>query len=163
MSNQKYSLASWSVGTRISAVTFALAGVIIAVLIGTITLSTSSMLEKRAMESVTSELKGVANTVELFNKTVSSQAVSFGRIFSSGLTGAYTLDEATTVDIGGRQVPTLSVGGKPLNLDFTVPDSFTERTGANATVFAVAGDDFVRVTTSVKKENGDRAVGTALD
>jgi len=163
MSNQKYSLASWSVGTRISTVTFALAGVIIAVLIGTITLSTSSMLEKRAMESVTSELKGVANTVELFNKTVSSQAVSFGRIFSAGLPGAYALDEATTVDIGGRQVPTLSLDGKALNLDFAVPDSFTERTGANATVFAVAGDDFVRVTTSVKKENGDRAVGTALD
>ena len=163
MSNQKYSLASWNVGTRISVVTFALAGVILAVLIATITLSTSSMLEQRAMQSVSSELKGVANTVELFNKTVSSQAVSFGRIFSSGLTGAYALDEATTVDIGGRQVPTLSVDGKPLNLDFAVPDSFTERTGANATVFAVTGDDFVRVTTSVKKENGERAVGTALD
>jgi methyl-accepting chemotaxis protein len=163
MSNQKYSLASWNVGTRISVVTFALAGVILAVLIATITHSTSSMLEQRAMQSVASELKGVSNTVELFNKTVSSQAVSFGRIFSSGLTGAYTLDEATTVDIGGRQVPTLSVDGKPLNLDFAVPDSFTERTGANATVFAVAGDDFVRVTTSVKKENGERAVGTALD
>jgi len=163
MSNQKYRLASWSVGTRISAVTFALAGVIIAVLIGTITVSTSSMLEQRAMDSVSSELKGVANTVELFNKTVSSQAVSFGRIFSAGLPGAYALDEATTVDIGGRQVPTLSLDGKALNLDFAVPDGFTERTGANATVFAVAGDDFVRVTTSVKKENGERAVGTALD
>ncbi|MEW7847168.1 Cache 3/Cache 2 fusion domain-containing protein [Massilia aurea] len=163
MSNHKFSLSSWNVGTRISAVTFALAGIIIAVLIGTITMSTSSMLEKRAIQSVSSELHGVASTVELFNKTVSSQAVSFGRIFSSSLQGEYALDETTMVDIGGRQVPTLSVAGKALNLDFGVPDSFTERTGANATVFAVAGEDFVRVTTSVKKENGERAVGTALD
>jgi len=163
MSNRKFTLSNWNVGTRISAVTFALAGIILAALIGTITLSTSSMLEKRAIDSVTSELHGVASTVELFNKTVSSQAVSFGRIFRAGLPGEFTLDDAATVDIGGRQVPTLMVAGQALNLNFAVPDSFTERTGGNATVFAATGDDFVRVTTSVKKENGERAVGTALD
>ena len=163
MSNKTFSPASWNVGTRISAVTFALAGVIIAALIATITVSTSSMLERRAIDSVRSELHGVASTVELFNKTVSSQAVSFGRIFRAGLPGEFTLDEASTVDIGGRQVPTLSVAGHPLNLDFGAPDAFTERTGGNATIFAASGDDFVRVTTSVKKENGERAVGTALD
>jgi methyl-accepting chemotaxis protein-2 (aspartate sensor receptor) len=32
-----------------------------------------------------------------------------------------------------------------------------------ATIFAATGDDFVRVTTSLKKENGERAVGTVLD
>ena len=163
MTNNKFHPANWGVGTRISAVTFALAGAIIAVLIATITMSTSSMLEKRAMKSVSSELNGVVNTVELFNKTVNSQAVSFGRIFRAGVAGEFVLDEATTVDIGGRQVPTLSVAGKPLNLDFAVPDAFTERTGGNATIFAASGDDFVRVTTSVKKEDGARAVGTALD
>jgi hypothetical protein len=36
-------------------------------------------------------------------------------------------------------------------------------TGGNATIFAASGEDFVRVTTSGKKENGERAVGTALD
>ena len=163
MSNKTFSPASWNVGTRISVVTFALAGIIIAALIATITVSTSSMLERRAIDSVRSELHGVASTVELFNKTVSSQAVSFGRIFRAGLPGEFTLDEAASVDIGGRQVPTLGVAGHPLNLDFSAPDAFTERTGGNATIFAASGDDFVRVTTSVKKENGERAVGTALD
>ena len=163
MSNNKLHPSNWGVGTRISAVTFALAGAIITALIATVTVSTSSMLEERAVQSVRSELNGVASTVELFNKTVSSQAVSFGRIFRAGLAGEFALDTATMVDIGGRQVPTLSVAGKALNLDFAAPDAFTERTGGNATVFAAAGDDFVRVTTSVKKENGERAVGTALD
>ena len=163
MSNRKFSPASWNVGTRISAVTFLLAGAIIAALIATITVLTSGMLERRAIESVRNELHGVSSTVELFNKTVSSQAVSFGRIFRAGLPGEFALDEATTVDVGGRQVPTLSVAGHPLNLDFSAPDAFTERTGGNATIFAAAGEDFVRVTTSVKKENGERAVGTTLD
>ena len=163
MSNRKLSPASWNVGTRISAVTFLLAGAIIAALIATITVLTSGMLERRAIDSVRNELHGVSSTVELFNKTVSSQAVSFGRIFRAGLPGDFALDEATVVDIGGRQVPTLSVAGQALNLDFSAPDAFTERTGGNATIFAASGEDFVRVSTSVKKENGERAVGTALD
>ena len=163
MSNRKFSPASWNVGTRISAVTFLLAGAIIAALIATITVLTSGMLERRAIDSVRNELHGVSSTVELFNKTVSSQAVSFGRIFRAGLPGDFALDEATVVDIGGRQVPTLSVAGQALNLDFSAPDAFTERTGGNATIFAASGEDFVRVSTSVKKENGERAVGTALD
>ncbi|EKU80248.1 methyl-accepting chemotaxis protein [Massilia timonae] len=163
MSNRKFSPASWNVDTRISAVTFLLAGAIIAALIATITVLTSGMLERRAIDSVRNELHGVSSTVELFNKTVSSQAVSFGRIFRAGLPGDFALDEATTVDIGGRQVPTLSVAGQALNLDFSAPDAFTERTGGNATIFAASGEDFVRVSTSVKKENGERAVGTALD
>ncbi|AWL03256.1 Cache 3/Cache 2 fusion domain-containing protein [Massilia oculi] len=163
MSNRKFSPAGWNVGTRISAVTFLLAGAIIAALIATITVLTSGMLERRAIDSVRNELHGVTSTVELFNKTVSSQAVSFGRIFRAGLPGDFALDEASTVDVAGRQVPTLSVAGHPLNLDFSAPDAFTERTGGNATIFAAAGEDFVRVTTSVKKENGERAVGTALD
>ena len=163
MSNRKFSPVSWNVGTRISAVTFLLAGAIIAALIATITVLTSGMLERRAIDSVRNELHGVSSTVELFNKTVSSQAVSFGRIFRAGLPGDFALDEATVVDIGGRQVPTLSVAGQALNLDFSAPDAFTERTGGNATIFAASGEDFVRVSTSVKKENGERAVGTALD
>jgi len=163
MSDHKFHPASWSVGTRISAVTFALAGVIIAALIATITYSTSSMLQERAEQSVHAELVGVSSTVELFNKTVSSQAVSFGKIFRATVPGEFALDEATQVDVGGRQVPTLSVAGRVLNLDFAAPDAFTAQTGGNATVFAAAGEDFVRVTTSVKKENGERAVGTALD
>jgi methyl-accepting chemotaxis protein len=48
-------------------------------------------------------------------------------------------------------------------MDFTIVDRFTAQTNATATVFAVSGDDFIRVSTSVKKENGERAIGTVLD
>ncbi|MGF6650765.1 methyl-accepting chemotaxis protein [Paraburkholderia youngii] len=50
-----------------------------------------------------------------------------------------------------------------LNLDFTIPDQFLQRSGAIATIFARSGDDFVRVTTSLKKQDGTRAIGTLLD
>ncbi|NNG25435.1 methyl-accepting chemotaxis protein [Telluria aromaticivorans] len=158
-----YHPANWNVGTRISAITFALMGIIVAALIAAITISTSRMLEERAAQSVSNELHSVANTVELFNKTVSTSAKSFGRIFKGTLPGAFELDAATTVDIGGKATPTLKLDGKALNLDFAPPDNFTAQTGGNATIFAADGEDFVRVTTSVKKENGERAVGTSLD
>ena len=163
MTNNKYHPANWSVGTKISAFTFTLVGAILAALILTISVTTASLLEGRATQNMQNELQGVISTVELFNKTVSSEAVSFGRIFKAGFTGPFELDEATTVDIGGKPVPTFKHDGKPLNLDFTAPDRFSAETGGNATIFAVSGDDFVRVTTSVKKENGERAVGTQLD
>ena len=163
MTKSKYHPANWSVGTRISAINFVLASVIIAVLVAAITVSTSSMLEQRASQNVENELKGVASTVELFNKTVSGQAVSFGHIFRGMLPGTLELDTESSSMIDGKAVPRLKLDGNPLNLDFSAPDSFTEQTRGNATIFVLSGEDFVRVSTSVKKENGARAVGTSLD
>jgi methyl-accepting chemotaxis protein-2 (aspartate sensor receptor) len=99
----------------------------------------------------------------MFDKAVSSEAVSFAKVFAAALPGEFSVDSANTVEVGGKQVPVLKNGDTPLNLDFTIPDRFTRETGGNATIFVAHGDDFVRVTTSVRKENGDRAVGTILD
>ena len=163
MSNNRYHPANWNVGTKISAFSFLLVGAILAALIMTITFTTAAMLEERARQSMESELKGVVDTVELFNRTVSSEAVSFGKIFATGFAGAFEADPAQPVDIGGKPVPALTHDGKVLNLDFSAPDRFSAQTGGNATIFVADGEDFVRVTTSVKKENGERAVGTQLD
>lgn len=75
----------------------------------------------------------------------------------------FTLDRSQTTDIGGRVVPVLRNGERVLNLDFSIPDRFTDRTGLLATIFARVGEDFVRVSTSVRKQDGERAVGTPLD
>jgi len=162
MSN-KYHPANWNVGTKISAFSFALVGLIIAALILATSVSTAALLEERASEGMQDELHGVVNTIDMFNRTVSAEAVSFGRIFGAEFGGSFEADAAAPVDIGGRQVPALKHDGKVLNLDFSAPDRFSGETGGNATIFVVDGDDFVRVSTSVKKENGERAVGTRLD
>jgi methyl-accepting chemotaxis protein len=162
MSN-KYHPANWNVGTKISAFSFALVGLILAALILAISVSTAALLEERASDAMQDELHGVVNTIDMFNRTVSAEAVSFGRIFGAEFGGSFEADAAAPVDIGGRQVPALKHDGKVLNLDFSAPDRFSGETGGNATIFVVDGDDFVRVTTSVKKENGERAVGTQLD
>ena len=62
----------------------------------------------------------------------------------------------------GEQAVLRLAKGDILNGRLEVVDGFTEKTGAVATIFIRKGDDFSRVTTSVKKENGERAVGTNL-
>ncbi|MFY8116439.1 MAG: Cache 3/Cache 2 fusion domain-containing protein, partial [Roseateles sp.] len=52
--------------------------------------------------------------------------------------------------------------GPKLNDNYTQVDKFAANTGGVATVFAAKGDDFVRITTSLKNEKGERAVGTML-
>jgi methyl-accepting chemotaxis protein-2 (aspartate sensor receptor) len=155
--------SGWSVGSKVTAFTFALVSLILAVLVTTTSWATSKLLHDRAIASIRAELQTVLATVEMFDKAVSSEAVSFGRIFSAGLPGEFSLDTANTVDVAGKQVPVLKLAGKPLNLDFSAPDQFTRTTSGNATIFAASGEDFVRISTSVRKENGDRAVGTILD
>ena len=52
--------------------------------------------------------------------------------------------------------------GSPLNDNVSLVDQFQQYTGGVATIFSIKGDDFYRITTSLKKENGDRAQGTSL-
>ena len=149
MNKQSFRVANWTVGSKITAFTFALVSVILAGLVFTITWTTSSLLHARAIANVQSELQSVLNAVEMFDSVMKSQATSFGRIFATHFEGEFTLDTDAMVAVGDKQVPTLKSGGKPLNLDFTLPDRFTRQTGGNATIFVASGDDFVRVSTSV--------------
>ena len=154
----------WGVGTKITVFTFALMTVIMAVILVLINHSTSTMLTERAKSNVANSLHGISNTVEVFNNAMTNEASSFARLFASEFDdGKFSLDTANTVEIAGKPTPSLIHGGKALNLDFTGPDKFTNETGVIATIFAANGAEFVRVTTSLKKENGERAVGTQLD
>jgi len=67
---------------------------------------------------------------------------------------SFQLDEATG---------DLRDWGPKLNGNFTQVDKFAATTGGVATVFAAKGEDFERITTSLKNEKGERAVGTLLD
>lgn len=54
-------------------------------------------------------------------------------------------------------------GEKGIVADNSIPDKFTAITGGSvATIFKRVGDDFLRIATSLKKEDGTRAVGTYL-
>ncbi|AVS63177.1 methyl-accepting chemotaxis protein, partial [Paracidovorax avenae] len=80
------------------------------------------------------------------------------RAFAAVHQGGFDLQPAPA-----GQPPVLRCGGRVLNGDFAAIDRFTGQTGVRGTVFARQGDDFVRIATSVRKQDGERAVGTLLD
>jgi hypothetical protein len=50
-----------------------------------------------------------------------------------------------------------------MNNFFDVVDDVVKEAGGTATLFVNAGDEYVRVATNVKKDDGSRAIGTILD
>jgi methyl-accepting chemotaxis protein-2 (aspartate sensor receptor) len=153
----------WSVGARITTFTIALVGAILAALFIMISVTTSRMLEARAVEATEHDLRGVMNMIDMFDKASSSQAAIFGKLFQSEFTGKFVIDSSHTLPAGALTAPTLLNNDKVVNGDFAFPDHFSAQTGGVATVFAASGDDFIRISTSVKKEDGERAIGTLLD
>lgn len=65
--------------------------------------------------------------------------------------------------VAGVQTPGLSLGSEVLNNNFKEVDDFKTMTAGVATVFVRSGDDFIRVSTSLTKQDGTRAIGTVLD
>jgi Cache 3/Cache 2 fusion domain len=67
------------------------------------------------------------------------------------------------VSVGGKNVPALYFGKTEMNNNFALVDEVQQEMGGTATLFVKSGDEFVRVATNVKKDDGSRAVGTVLD
>jgi hypothetical protein len=65
--------------------------------------------------------------------------------------------------VAGRVAPALYFGKVKMSNNFTVVDEVQKVSGATAALFVKSGDDYVRVSTNVKKDDGSRAIGTVLD
>ena len=98
-----------------------------------------------------------------YDEKIEKNAVRLGGVLKESLPSNYTLDTTQRIAIGSKQTPVLRAGGETLNLNFDVIDRFTSISGAVATIFVRDGSDFVRISTSLKNEKGERAIGTSLD
>ncbi|KQX01953.1 chemotaxis protein [Massilia sp. Root418] len=163
MKNITFDPRQWGVGAKITVFTFGLVSAIIAMLILMISNATTNLLEENSTHSVRQELKGVVDMVDIFNATLKTQTAGYAGMLAASFDGKFTLDEATSSPVAGKPAPTLKNGEQVINMDFTIPDKFQRHSGSVATIFAASGEDFIRVSTSLKKENGERAIGTVLD
>jgi Cache 3/Cache 2 fusion domain len=68
-----------------------------------------------------------------------------------------------TDSVAGKQVPAIYFGSTKINNNFDLVDAVVKQVGGTATIFVKNGDEYVRVATNVKKDDGSRAVGTLLD
>ncbi|KVF21667.1 methyl-accepting chemotaxis protein [Burkholderia cepacia] len=152
-----------SVGARLAALACALVALLFTVFAWTLAHFAGRQLAEEAHLRIADNEQSIRAMVDLFDKALTAEADRSMSLFSSFLPAEFSIDPARTVDIGGVAAPTLLAGGQPLDLDYSIPDQFLKKSGAIATIFARDGDDFVRITTSLKKQDGARAVGTKLD
>lgn len=101
--------------------------------------------------------------IEVYNKELETSVENLSGIFGEMYPGAFSLDRSQEQAVNGQTVPIMLSDGAELAGRYDEVDKFAQLTGGNATIFVRRDDDYVRVVTSVKKENGSRAIGTMLD
>jgi methyl-accepting chemotaxis protein-2 (aspartate sensor receptor) len=152
-----------SVGTKLSMASLALFTVILGGFIVTSSMMTSRLIEQKVEASVHESAKLLSGLIDSTDRDLRSRVQVFAQSFRKSLQGSIQIKPEMEIDIQGKKTPALLMADQPINLNFGIVDRFTETTGAVATVFVKSGEDFVRITTSVKNEKGERAVGTTLD
>ena len=114
-------------------------------------------------KAIYEEISLLKENIATFNKIAKSGADRLGDIFIDML-GEVKVDKHQMIKVEELSTPTITTNKEVLNLNYSLVDKFTQITnGSVATIFVRDGEDFIRVSTSLKKENGSRAIGTKLD
>ncbi|CAG9182292.1 methyl-accepting chemotaxis protein [Cupriavidus respiraculi] len=156
--------SAWRIGTRLALIILAVQVVVFVAFALVLSTNSVRLLEAQQRQAIAAEAETLRDLIGQFDDTMLQEADRFLMTFASVVPGPYALDPEQTIEVAGQATPQFRSGETVLNANFDVPDRFTASTGGTiATVFARRGDDFVRVTTSLKKQDGQRAVGTLLD
>ncbi|HSG22537.1 MAG TPA: methyl-accepting chemotaxis protein [Azonexus sp.] len=122
-----------------------------------------SHLEQKRLDEVAATNGLIINMIAAYadslEKDVANQARALALLFPEG----FSVDSAGGAVTSGLQVPVLRSGSTTVNNNSSQVDRFAAANHGIASVLVRSGDNFVRVATSVRKEDGSRAVGLALE
>ncbi|WP_421570637.1 Cache 3/Cache 2 fusion domain-containing protein [Stenotrophomonas sp. PD6] len=165
MTTRAATVFSTSIGARLALLMGLITTVAFVALAVLIYRQAATSYQQRVEAGLQSSTELMRDSVELYDRSLSDSTERMAGIFRGMLpAGDVSVDTAKTVTVGERQTPTLRLGTEVLNLQDAAVDRFAEATGGGvATVFVRDGDDFVRVSTSVRNAEGARAMGTVLD
>ncbi|GLS15336.1 Cache 3/Cache 2 fusion domain-containing protein [Hydrogenophaga electricum] len=142
-----------SLARRVALLAVALLAGVLVVLSAGMAVVAEERSRDRLVEVVGDKAASVAEAVDAFDATARLMTERAYQPFRKKFAEHFELD----ADSGH-----LKSWGMLLNGDFGEVDTFAQANGGVATVFMRKGDDFERITTSLKKEDGERAVGTLL-
>lgn len=152
----------WPIRTQVASV---LLGVVILVL------ATMALVNAQSAGDALTEtsVAGLNNSLDLADALLDNQfqalemmVANLSEVFAKNLGGEVRVDRHLQQVVNGERVPIIYAGNQPLIERYELPDAFSRATGGVATVFVRAGDDFLRVTTSLTRTDGSRAQGTWL-
>ncbi|MHC8346761.1 methyl-accepting chemotaxis protein [Pseudomonas sp. RT6P73] len=114
-------------------------------------------------EHLASEARLLADQLSTFHGTLRESTQRLAGLFEKRFSAGLSVHPEEPVAVAGTQTPGLHLGSEVLNNNFKEVDEFKQMTAGVATVFVRSGEDFVRVSTSLTKQDGNRAIGTLLD
>jgi methyl-accepting chemotaxis protein len=146
-------------------------GIALAVILAVV-ISGSTLFALRSLDSsnlvireehMSSEARLLADQLATFHSTLRDSTQRLSGLFEKRFAAGLSLRQDQSFTVAGAPTPGLFLGEHALNNDFTEVDEFRRLTAGTATIFVRRGDDFVRISTSVTKQDGSRAIGTTLD
>ena len=160
---KRLSLSPMSLGVKLSVLTSLSVALLLFVLTLTQSHNAARQLESLATDDMHNQVQGISEMASMFNATLTEEVNNYTQLFASFLPQRFSRDDSSRIQVGEFSTPTLRAGLKTLNLDEVAVDDFLQRTTAVSTIFVRDGDDYYRISTSLKKEDGSRAIGTRLD
>jgi methyl-accepting chemotaxis protein len=145
-----------AVGAKVTAAVVAVSA--ICMTLGTIVIGqkVSSAMREEAFVRLQTEVESYTAMVGIQEQAMKAQTERLANVFESYFPSTFNLRDT------GEAVPEMTVGGQAQRGRFNEVDKLLAQTGSVATLFARKGEEFIRITTSLKKENGERATGTQL-
>ncbi|ABC31566.1 Methyl-accepting chemotaxis protein [Hahella chejuensis KCTC 2396] len=151
-----------SIAVRLSSVV----ALCIAVVLGVASFFLIHSVDKTVTQLTRSDLQHLVGAAHMaakaYSEELDNEAVRLSEVFGLTFPGEFSISAGEKVDVAGQSVFQMYSGDTPLAGNYTAVDNFASATGGNATIFVRRDDDFVRLVTSVKKEDGSRAIGTLL-
>ncbi|CAG8869392.1 hypothetical protein PS627_03464 [Pseudomonas fluorescens] len=114
-------------------------------------------------EHLASEARLLADQLDTFHTSLKDNTQRLSGLFERRFASNLRVDAGQSITVAGVPTPALYLGDRLLNNDFEQVDEFQQMTAGVATLFVRSGDDFVRISTSLTKQDGSRAIGTQLD
>jgi methyl-accepting chemotaxis protein len=134
------------------------------VLLGQITTQkVRASVQEETMRQLNGTVTSLSDMVAIANKSITRDADAKMNNLRRQYSGTFALEPGRSMQVGTLETPVLSFNGTPVNLDDGRVDQFSQQNESSvATVFVRKGDGFIRIATSLKKEDGSRAIGTVL-
>ncbi|WP_351088377.1 methyl-accepting chemotaxis protein [Shewanella sp. S1-49-MNA-CIBAN-0167] len=152
---------NWPISKQIASLVILLSIIIFSAMSWFSYLSATTVLHDKAIQAIKSQMQSNAHLIELQYNSMQSLARRNADILRTLYPGTFSIEDRS-VEVLGVKTPVLVHDNEQVNNSNNNVDRFSQLTGGVATIFARDNDDFVRVSTSLKKTDGNRALGTYL-
>ncbi|WP_435626803.1 methyl-accepting chemotaxis protein [Candidatus Ferrigenium straubiae] len=141
----------------------ALVVVVTLILVAAISIGNSRSIEQSAQSESQEKLSNIARILAVTDAIMMERVKGSMKLLIERGGAIGVPRQGNPVEVEGKMPPDLIFSNQPQAHHFELVDGVTSSQGGTATLFSKSGEEFVRISTNVKKSDGKRAIGTILD